>query len=229
MRLYELILENGCSMSPYVWRTRLALAHKGLECESAPVGFIDIPGLHGGRFKTVPILEDGDELVGDSWIIADYLEKAYPERPALFTSPGERAMVRFFDGWFLREGLAALFGLYALDIHNAIRPADRAYFRASREPRLGATLEDATADRADRLPGFRKAMQPIRGVLKEKPFLGGDTPNYADHIALAGFIWIASVNTLPPLEAGDPLLAWFERGLDLYDGLARDDRRRTLT
>ena len=30
VRLYELVLENGRSASPFVWRIRYALAHKGL-------------------------------------------------------------------------------------------------------------------------------------------------------------------------------------------------------
>ena len=34
IRLYELVLENGRSASPYVWRIRYALAHKGLPCET---------------------------------------------------------------------------------------------------------------------------------------------------------------------------------------------------
>jgi hypothetical protein len=43
VRLYELVLENGCSASPYVWRIRYALAHKGLSFESIPIGFTEIP------------------------------------------------------------------------------------------------------------------------------------------------------------------------------------------
>ena len=33
VRLYELVLENGRSASPYVWRIRYALAHKGVPFE----------------------------------------------------------------------------------------------------------------------------------------------------------------------------------------------------
>ena len=38
IRLYELVLENGISASPFVWRTRFALAHKGLAFQPVPLG-----------------------------------------------------------------------------------------------------------------------------------------------------------------------------------------------
>lgn len=53
VRLYELVLENGRSASPYVWRIRYALAHKGVSSESVPVGFTEVSRIMGGRFKTV--------------------------------------------------------------------------------------------------------------------------------------------------------------------------------
>ena len=43
VRLYELVLENGRSASPFVWRIRYALAHKGIAYESVPLGIIEIP------------------------------------------------------------------------------------------------------------------------------------------------------------------------------------------
>src|SRR5579864_6278963 len=72
VRLYELVLENGRSASPFVWRIRYALAHKGLSFESMPIGFTDIPNVFGGRFKTVPVICHGDTMLAESWDIAEY-------------------------------------------------------------------------------------------------------------------------------------------------------------
>ena len=94
--LYELVLENGRSASPYVWRIRYALAYKGIPFESRPVGFTEIKEQFGGRFKTVPILEHGDTVLNESWQIAEYLDRAFPERP-LFASAAENATVRLAD------------------------------------------------------------------------------------------------------------------------------------
>ena len=230
IRLYELVVENGRSASPYVWRTRYALAHKGLPFEGVPLGFTDIPTLCGGRFKTVPILEQGDTLLAESWDIAEYLDRAYPDQPALFSSPAENATVRLIDAWFSSEILRKMFGVYALDIYNAARPEDRPYFRRSREGFLkGATLETYTTDRASRLPALREALRPLRSQLSRFPFLGGNTPNYADYIALAAFHWVASVSTLPMLAGNDDVLrTWLDRGFDLYGGLGRDSRMQPL-
>lgn len=225
IRLYELVVENNRAMSPFVWRIKYALAHKGLEIETVPVGFTQIPTLCGGRFKTVPIIEDGGRAVCDSWVIADYLDTAYPGKRAIFSSPQERAMAQFFDNWFNVEIMNRMFGLYALDIHNHARPEDRPYFRQSRESKLrGKTLEQFVEGREARLPELRNALRPMRATLASSPFLGGDTPNYADYIALGGFLWAGSICTLPPLAKDDTLNDWLARGFDLYGGLGNVDR-----
>lgn len=229
IRLYELVIGNGRSSSPFVWRIRYALAHKGLPFESVPVGFTEIPAVFGGRFKTVPVIDVDGTMVADSWDIAEYLDRAFPDRPALFSGPAENSMVRLIDAWFGADIMRKMFRLYVLDIYNAARPEDRPYFRQSREARLkGRTMEEFTADRESTLPALREALGPLRTQLSRAPFLGGDAPNYADYIVLGGFQWAASVNTLPPLAANDSLRAWLDRGFDLYEGLGRDARMKPL-
>ena len=228
-RLYELVLGNGCSASPYVWRIRYALAHKGLSCETVPLGFTEISRSFNGRFKTVPVLEHGDSMLAESWDIAEHLDRAFPGRPALFAGPAEHAMVRLTDAWFSAEIMRKMFFVYVLDVHNAARPEDRAYFRRTREERLkGKTLEEATADRTTRLPALRDALTPLRAHLSRFPYLGGEAPNYADYIALGALLWVASVSTLPMLAHDDTLRSWVDRGFDLYGGLGRDPRMHAL-
>jgi glutathione S-transferase len=230
LRLYELVLENGRSASPYVWRTRYALAHKGIEFESVPLGFTEIPTVFAGRFKTVPVIKDGDTMLAESWDIAEYLEQAYPRSPRLFCGDAEIATLKLLDAWLHTEILRRMFRLYLLDIHNAARPEDRAYFRASREQRLkGRSLEEFTADRESRLPAMREAFAPLRAHLANFPFLGGRMPNYADYLVLAALQWIASVGTMPLLAADDEALrAWFNRCSELYGAAGRDARTKPL-
>ena len=230
MRLYELVLENGRSASPFVWRTRYSLAHKGLPFESMPLGFTDIAKQFGGRFKTVPIIEDGATVMHESWDIADYLDRTYPDRPPLFCNESERATVRLLDSWLTFDILRKMFRIYALDIHNAARPDDRPYFRSSRERWLkGTTLEEYTADRDAQLVILRQALQPLRSHLANHSFLGGSRPNYADYIALGLFQWVGSVSTLPMLATDDHALkSWVDRGFDQFNGLGRDPRTQPL-
>jgi len=230
-RLYELVLANGVSASPFVWRVRYALAHKELPFESVPIGFTDIPKVFGDRCKTVPVLAEGDAMVVDSWEIVNYLERAHPDRPALFSGPAEYAMVRLFDVCFFADIIRKFFSLYALDIHDSARPEDRTYFRESRERRFlkGTPLETYVAGREARLPAVREALTPLRLQLARGPFLGGATPNYADYIAFGLFQWVASVSTLPLLAKDDQqLLSWLDRMAGLYGGLGRDPRMKPL-
>ncbi len=223
VRLYELALADGRSASPFVWRIRYALAHKGIPFETVYLGFTEISQVFAGKFKTVPILEHADSALAESWDIAEYLDRAFPQRPLLFNTPAELSLVRFMDAWFFSEVLRKMFRVYVKDVHDAARPEDRAYFRASREKTMkGKTLESFTADRASHLPAIRASLAPLRTHLQKFPFLGGSAPNFADYIALGGFYWAASAGTLPLLERADSLRDWLDRGFNLYGGIARD-------
>jgi glutathione S-transferase len=223
IRLHELVLENGRSASPFVWRVRYALAHKGLEFESVRLGFTEIPSRFGGKFKTVPVLECGDTTMAESWDIVEHLDRQFPEKPALFTSPAELATVRLTDSWFMTEVMRRMFRVYVKDLHDCIRPADRDYFRSSRERNMkGATLETFTADRGALLPVIRSALNPLRMHLTKLPWVGGSSPNFADYIVISAFQWVASVSTLPLLAADDSLRDYLDRGFDLYGGIGRE-------
>lgn len=230
LRLYELVMANGRPTSPYAWRTRYALAHKRLPFETVGLSFTDIPAALGGRFKTVPILEHGETAVVDSWAIAEYLDRAFPDSPPLFGSTGEREVIRLTDAWLSSEVMRRMFAVYVIDIYQSVHARDREYYRSSRERFLGgATIEAFVADRASKVPAIRTALEPLRTQLKRSAFLGGSTPSYADYIALGNFLWVASVSTLPLLASNDTVLRdWIERCLDLHDGAGRVPDMRPL-
>ena len=230
IRLYDVTLDNGSTLSPFVWRMRYALAHKDLEHETVPVAFTGIRKILDGRFEQVPIIEDNGQVVSDSWAIAQYLDRAYSDRPSLFRTYGEFTAARFFDRWLFRDVVPHMYHCYVLDNYNSARPEDRDYLRESRERTFlgGRKLEDVVRGREKRLPLIRDSLQPLRVALSEAPWLGGLRPNYTDFAALSVFLWAAAINTMPPLERGDSLFDWLNRGFDLYDGLGRDERLRPL-
>lgn len=218
-RLYELVTDDGSPISPYAWRTRYVLAYKGLPFDPCGVGFTEIANIGPGSFRTVPVLEDRGRWVEDSWSIASYLDEHYPAAPPVFSSPSEYATLRFVEKWLFSEVVTRLFRICVLDIHDRLRPGDRAYFRQTREQRLGGSLEAAHEQRGAQLPLLRTAVQPIRLALREQPFLGGEAANYADFMAMGAFIWAGTVATLPLLEEDDPILSWINRSLRLYGGI----------
>jgi len=230
LRLYDVTLENGCTLSPFVWRVRYALAHKGLDFESEPVAFTGIRSILGGKYHQVPVLEDNGEVITDSWQIALYLDRTYPDRAPLFRTHGEMAWARFFDRWFFRDVVPHMYRSYVLDNYNFARPEDRDYLRESRERTFlgGQRLEEVVSGREKRLPTIRNSLEPLRVMLAETPWLGGLRPNYVDFCGLSVFLWAAAINTMPPLEKGDMLFDWLNRGFDLYGGVGRDERLRPL-
>lgn len=221
-RMYDLCgADPAIRFSPYCWRTRLALAHKGLAVETIPWRFTEAATLRAHGAEKVPLLLDGDRAVADSWAIAEYLEDAYPDRPSLFGGEGGRALARFVNGWADATMIAGVARLVVSDIPALLGSEDRAYFVGSREKRFGMGLDQVTADRATRVVAFREALTPLRLVLRARPFLHGDAPAYADAIAFGGLQWARCVSPFPLLVPEDPVHAWRERMLDVYGGIAR--------
>jgi glutathione S-transferase len=107
------------------------------------------------------------------------------------------------------------------DIPLNLKPVDAAYFRKSREARLGKPLEEVVASRDTAVAGFRKSLDPLRLTLRSQPFLGGTAANYADYIVFGAFQWARVVSPFKLLTEDDPVYAWRERLLDAFDGLAR--------
>ena len=211
--------DKARQFSPHVWKTVLSLAHKGLDYETVPVGFTEIPAIEGGASVTVPLLRDGNRLVRDSFDIALYLDAAYPDRPSLFNGEGGRAMARFIEAWSQSTLHMAITRIAILDIHGLLGPADRDYFRESREARLGASLEEIAAAGRAEIEGFAKKLQPLRNMLKVQPFIGGEGPLFADYIVFGALQWLRTTAGTHVLEADDPVALWFARCLDLHGGV----------
>ena len=220
IQLYELCgQDRNCRFSPYVWRTRLALHHKGLAHESVPVRFVEKEAFAESGSKTVPVIRDDGRWVADSWQIACYLEDTYPDRPSLFGGPMGRAHARFINAWTDRTLVLGLFPLLAARIWTLLDPESQAYFRESREARLGMTLEEAGRDREAKRKALRRALSPLEAVLRAQAFLGGETPSYADYAVAGPLVWAAITGDFDPLEADSAIARWRERIFSLYDGL----------
>ncbi|MEX6505528.1 glutathione S-transferase family protein [Jiella sp. M17.18] len=221
-KLYELVGRDADRpFSPHCWKARLALKHKGLDFETVPVPFTEIPRIEGGASKIVPLLKDGERMVADSFLIAEYLEEAYPDAPTLFGGEGGRRLARFVEAWSTATIHAALPGFVIMDIHDILAETDQAYFRQSREARMGRALEAVVEGREARVEGFVKSLAPLRRMIEAQPFLGGESPLFADYIVFGAFQWLRVVSAFPLLPAGDPVAVWFERCLDLYEGHGR--------
>lgn len=220
-QLYELVGEDPARrFSPYCWRSRMALAHKGLEAELVPWRFTETERLGFAGTDKVPVLVDDDRVVHDSAAIADYLDEAYPNAPSLFQ--GDAAARRFAVEWTNAVLHPAVVRLIVSDIPAILDAKGRAYFIESREKRFGMTLAQVTAGRETQVVAFRALLTPLRQVVAAQEYLGGVEPDYADYAVFGAFQWARCVSAFRLLEEGDPVHAWRERMLDLFGGLARE-------
>jgi len=221
IQLYDLAgAEDERRFSPYCWRIKMALKHKGLDFETVAWRYTekDVIAAHGAN--TVPVLVDGGRAVSESWDIAVYLEEAYPSRPALFEGEASKVLSFFFNQWTVKALHPPLLRVIILDLFGKLHEKDRAYFRESREQRFGMTLEQLAGDPKRALADFRGALEPVRPVLVQHPFLCGHGPGFTDYILLGVFQWARTVSPTRLLEPDDPVYAWRERLLKMYDGYA---------
>jgi len=215
--LYELVGRFDRRLSPYCWRTRIALAHKGLRFETRPTRFTEISGICGGGHSTVPVLQDGDRVVGDSFRIANYLDRAYPDRPSLFVDSGGLDLALFLHHWTFRTLHPRIFALIVFDLLEALAEEDRGYFRHSREKRYGRSLEEIASESGAGLKSLRHSLQPARDMLEDRMYFGGDRPSYAYYVLFGSLQWPRLCSPVRLLEDDDPVNAWFERCLCLAD------------
>ena len=79
--LYDLVFQEDRRPSPFCWRAKFALRHKGLDWRDEPMGFTEKHKIAFAESQTVPVIHDGPKVVKDSWAIAGHLDQAYPDKP----------------------------------------------------------------------------------------------------------------------------------------------------
>jgi glutathione S-transferase len=221
IRLYDLAAaDERIRFSPYCWRIKLALAHKGLAFDTIPWRFTDKEAIAQTGQGRVPVLIDGEQWVHESWDIALYLDSTYPDRPRLIAE-GAIGETWFIKHWSEAMLHPVLLRLIVADIHAILAPQDQEYFRTTREKALGRPLEEASEDRAADIAKLVAFLEPLRRAVAGQPFLAGQAPSFADYIPFGTLQWVRCVTSTELLAADDPVSLWFERMLDLYDGLGR--------
>ncbi len=226
LKLYELAGgDPDLRFSPYCWRVRMALAHKGEEAVTIPWRFSEKSRLPGApATQAVPVLVDGTRVVAGSTSIAFHLEERYDNGPSLFGGTIGEAHARFIIAWTDTVLIPSMAPVLIPAVLKLLHPGDREYFRSSREARLGRSIGQLESERPEILARFRENLAPLRASLSTQAFLGGAEPSYADYCVFGSFQWARCVGVADLLPAEDTLRRWLEDMLDLFDGLARQAR-----
>lgn len=219
LKLYDLCgRDERLRFSPYCWRVRMALAHKGLAFETIAWRFEDKDALAFADYDKVPVLCDNDQVITDSFEIMRYLDKTYPESPVLGEGASyQRAL--FFKYFVERSVTPGLFRIVALDLLAAIHSDDRDYFRKTREARFGMPLEEVHNPEQGRQQ-LTQVLAPVRDQLRSSPFIDGDAPSGADYLLFGSMMWAYTVSLEALVEPNDPVDEWFKRMLTVHGGVA---------
>lgn len=211
--------------SPFCWRVRLALAHKGLQAEFRSVTYSDKNQTAFSGQDLLPIIRDGQTQLYDSFAIICYLDRQYPQAPlGLDSVAGNRAVL--IDRVAHQDLLVGLFRLLVLRILPLLSPSDSDYFRNKHEQLLGMTLE-AFANRTLGHELVERALQPLEEQLRSSPFLDGEEAGGVD-VLIGGFFFWAWVLHLTPWEQYPNVSAWFEKMITRYESVRGNIYRAPL-
>jgi glutathione S-transferase len=168
-------------------RTRLALAHKGLEHELRDARADEKLLAEARRLSpqaTMPVFVDEGRALGDSTAIAFYLDLAYPDRPRLFPTGADAA-----------HAAMSIVSLVDVAMNTLVELGTRFY----------ALRDDAawTKVKNERLARAQASIDAV-AALTTKPHLVGDTWTVADIWALSATLWVGS---MPARASAAPIVA----------------------
>ncbi|CAN0556388.1 unnamed protein product, partial [Laminaria digitata] len=113
----------------------------------------------------------------------------------------------------------ALINLVIADVQDHLDPADREYFIESRSARFGKLPVEVQTRSAEDIKAFAAAVSTLRAALDGQRFLSGDAAAYGDYIVFGAFAWARAISDYPLLKIDDPVYAWRDRMLGLFDGM----------
>ncbi|MEN0041864.1 MAG: glutathione S-transferase family protein [Pseudomonadota bacterium] len=219
---YELCgADTAKVFSPHCWKTRMALEHKGVDYTTVPVPFTEVAAVEGGEGRRVPVIRDGDHVVEDSYQIALYLEEAYPDAPTLFGGEGGKALTQFCIAFAQMQFNSVVSRMALMNIYDILAPADQAHFRTTREKMFGQSLESWAHAMAATKDDLVASMKPLEMMLKSQPYIGGDSPLFADYVLFGPLQWLRVVKGDDALPQEGAAADWLNRLLDMYGGMAR--------
>jgi glutathione S-transferase len=235
------------TFAPNPWKTRLALNHKKVSYSTKWVQMPDIQAVReelgvpanrtlpdGSPYHTLPVIKDesSNNLVGDTFEIALYLDQAYPDQPLLFrpltiglTAGWNQHIDTLFTKYTIfcvdmpfdpkvQDQVAAMFAKRAEAMEIPPTPSETDHEKKWREfeSAMGELAKaykhtGGTTDHFWRLTGTASDQAQRAPAGREQPsvWLDGDEPVYADFILGA---WLKMYEASLPRKDWERMRTW---------------------
>ncbi len=188
-------------LSPFAFKVRVLLYEKAIafekneiQTESQRHALLEVNPL-----GEVPALRDGDDVIADSKVIADYLEDRWPTPPLLPSNPADRARARRIE--LLADGpldaatlMVALFKVFRPKL-EASEPTAQAAAGALLRRRQGA-LDQELAGREYFAGPFSRADVAVAPHVIMAAAIGYPVPAELENLTA----WVARISARPSVE-----------------------------
>ncbi len=216
--LYDLATaDKAVRPSPYCWIVKFALLHKNIEFDTHALSFQPKSAYPDPAYGKLPILKDGDKLICNSADIIKHLESEHPQNPLIGDAQSKQRYDRVLQ-WLDEQLFPALVPFMFMRVCNLLSKTDAAYFRETREAKVGMSLE-AFAKTADPVK-MTKAFEMISRELGEQEWFGGENPDLSDYTIASMLMWQHSVTQETLYDLPDAIGAWLSRVKLLFNGYA---------
>jgi len=221
----------GKAFSPNTFKTRLAIAFKGLSFKTE---WIELPDIEprmkaigaeptttkpdGSPMYTLPVIFDDmtGKVLSESMKIAEYLEATYPNTPSLFPF-NAHAPIHLINEYFSPTVIRPAADVFQSNTMSdfKLNPPSLHSLRVYWKTIYGKTPEEVPRGetRAAMLAASKEAFSKLAAMYSanggEKLYFFGDVPSYADFIIVAYLLWIR-------LGMGPENLEW--KAIEEWDG-----------
>ncbi|TFY64401.1 hypothetical protein EVG20_g5956 [Dentipellis fragilis] len=225
--------------SPNLWKARLALNAKGIPYRTVWVEYPDIADLckrigaehtgmrPNGPHYTLPVVQDPNTgaIVSDSFKIAQYLDKTYPDTIRLVPD-GTAAFQAMFVETTTYKVMFLMYKTFLEKIVPLLNPRSSEYFRRTREAFFGVKIEEVAPPGPARDETWKEMLDGLSLVTKWEAegkgiFMMGETVSFADIVMLALLHWVKIMEGVESKEWKDVMGTDDGRWAKFYQALEK--------
>lgn len=160
----------------------------------------------------MPALAIGGKYVVESLAVAEHLEQAYPDTPALFPA-GTRALQAAFLEFFTAQAFGPIAKILVPGVPGILDPAGAEYVRETRRAWTGTPVDEWAPVGSEKRKNAWKAAEEGWGKLaavyrqSNGVWITGAQPVFADFVVLGALIFASKT---VPEEEWKAVLAWHD-------------------